>query len=114
MVRFAALTLLSLTLTVGTASAQWVIVNSPPPVVTYEAPPVIVHSPPVVTYSAPITYSAPVVTHSYYYPPATTVYSAPVVASPVIPGTVTTRSYVGLGIFRPRGVYTQSYFTPWR
>jgi hypothetical protein len=36
------------------------------------------------------------------------------VAAPVIPGAVTTRSYVGLGIFRPRGVYTQSYFTPWR
>ena len=26
--------------------------------------------------------------------------------------TVTTRTFVGLGIFRPRGVYTQSYYGP--
>jgi hypothetical protein len=29
-----------------------------------------------------------------------------------VPGVVTTRSYVGLGIFRPRGVYTETYVLP--
>lgn len=117
MVRFASVALLTLVFVAGNARAQWVIVHSPPaPVVTYSAPPpVIVHSPPVMTYSVPVTINpAPVVTHSYYYAPATTVYSAPAVVTPVVPGTITTRSYVGLGIFRPRGVYTESYFTPWR
>jgi hypothetical protein len=28
------------------------------------------------------------------------------------PGVVTTRSYVGYGIFRPRGVYTESFYSP--
>lgn len=110
MVRFAALAILTFALSVGTAQAQWVIVNSPPPPVVWQSPPVVVYSSPVVSYSPPVTYAAPV-TYSYY--PPTTVYSAPAVVTPVIPGTVTTRRFVGYGIFRPRGVYTQSYFTPW-
>jgi hypothetical protein len=128
MVRFASLALLSLALFAQAASAQHVIVYSPPPaVVTYSPPPVTVYAPPVVEYAPPIV-TVPAYRYSYYAPapvttvysvpattvysvPATTVYSAP---SVYVPGTVTTRSYVGLGIFRPRGVYTESYFTPLR
>jgi len=68
------------------------------PVVTYSAPPVTYVTPQSVTYSAPpvMTYSAPVVT-----------YAAPA-------GVVTTRTYYGYGIFRPRGYYTESYYTPIR
>jgi hypothetical protein len=62
------------------------------PVVTYSAPPVVTYSAqPVVTYAAP-----PVVT-----------YAAPA-------GVVTTRTYYGYGVFRPRGYYTESYYTPVR
>ena len=68
------------------------------PVTSYYLPP------PVVTYSPPpyVTYSAPYVT----YAPT---YSAPLY---VQPGVVTTRTYTGFGIFRPRGVYTESYIAP--
>jgi hypothetical protein len=126
MVRFAALTLVTMALVCASASAQVVYVQSPAPVVY--APPVTVYSSPVVTYSSPVVsapvvsyyappvYTAPPVTYSYYPPVATapvTVYSAPAVVQPVVPGGITTRSYVGLGIFRPRGVYTQSYWTPY-
>lgn len=120
-----------------------VILHSPPPVVSYSSPapvlvqpPVVVNSLPVVSYSAPsvVNPNSPVVTQAYYpgsttvytayYPAATTVYAAPASAIPgavtvysggpvVVPGVVTSRSYVGLGIFRPRGVYTESYFTPY-
>jgi hypothetical protein len=58
-----------------------------------------------------------VVTQSFYAPVApapVTVFSAPAVVQPVIPGTVSTRSFVSFGVFRPRGVWTESYFTPWR
>ena len=92
-----------------TAQAQY-IVSSPP--VIYAPPPVVTTSyyyapAPVTTYyAAPVTtfYAAPRV--SYYAP--VTVYSPPVVS----PGYYTTRSYVGLGIFRPRGVYNETYYTP--
>ena len=66
---------------------------------------------PYYSYSAPTTYysySAPV--YSYYSAPVVT-YSAPVVSSG---GVVTTRSYYGYGIFRPRGYYSESYYTPIR
>ena len=121
MVRIAAIAVLTMALVCASASAQVVYVQSSP--VVY-APPVTVYSSPVVSYSAPVmTYSSPVVSYyappvytppvTYsYYAPATTVYSAPAVVQPVVPGAITTRSYVGLGIFRPRGVYTQSYWTP--
>lgn len=80
---------------------------SPAPVVSYYAPPV--YAAPTVTYYQPVTsYYQPVTS---YYQPVTSYYAAP---APVAyaPGVVTTRSFVGLGIFRPRGVYTQSYYSP--
>ena len=82
------------------------------PATSYYAPAVSYYAPaaPVTAYYAPApvtTYYSPAVNYSYY--PSTTVYSAP---GYVAPGTITTRNYVGLGIFRPRGVYTQSYYTP--
>lgn len=110
MIRFAMLALVALALTAGVAPAQVVYVQSPPhvvyspPVVSYYPPPTVTYSSPVVTYSSP----APLVSYSYY--PATTVYSVP--AAVAVPGVVTTRSYVGLGIFRPRGVYTETYVLP--
>jgi hypothetical protein len=76
---------------------------SPPPVY-YSAPVVSYYSAPVVSYAPAVAY-APAVS----YAPTYSYYAAPAV---VYPGTVTTRSFVGLGIFRPRGVYTQSYYTP--
>jgi hypothetical protein len=87
------------------ASAQYVYYPPPAPVVTYSYYTPV--PPPVTT----VYYASPTVT--YYPPVATTVYAAP--PAPVVygaPGTVTTRTFVGLGIFRPRGVYTQSYYTP--
>lgn len=107
----------------NTAQAQYVQVYSPP--VLAAPAPIISYYPPVTSfYVAPrVSYYTPPVTYSYY--PSTTVYSAPVYSAPaysvpaysapaavVAPGTVTTRSFVGYGIFRPRGVYTQSYYTP--
>jgi hypothetical protein len=79
-----------------------------PPATVYSPPPVTYYSPPPVTYySSPVTvYSAPVATYVSPY----TVYSAP--AAYVSPGVVTTRTYAGFGVFRPRGVYTESYVAP--
>ncbi|MCI0738745.1 MAG: hypothetical protein L0Y72_06860 [Gemmataceae bacterium] len=90
---------------------------APAPVTTYYAPAPVTTSyyapAPVTSYYAPgpvtTSFYAPApVTTSFYAP--TTVYSAP--GAIVTPGVVTTRNYIGLGIFRPRGVYSQSYFTP--
>jgi len=78
--------------------------------------PVISFSPPVTTFYAPpvTSFYAPAPSYSFY--PPTTVFSAPAaVVAPtafVTPGTVTTRTFVGYGIFRPRGVYTQNFVTP--
>jgi hypothetical protein len=102
------------------AQAQY-IVQSAPPVVYYQPtapvyyPQVVVPrvqysyypSAPVVTYSAP-----PVVTYSA--PPVVTYSAAPVVTYAAPAGVVTTRTYYGYGIFRPRGYYTESYYTPIR
>jgi hypothetical protein len=95
-------------------------------------PPVYVH-PPTVTYSyyappapvAPVTYSyyappAPVVpvTYSYYAPPAPVApvtysyYAAPAPAVVAPGGVYTTYTYRGYGVFRPRGTYSQTYYTP--
>lgn len=123
------------------ASAQ-VVYSYYPPVVTYSSPaPVTYVQPaqaivPSVSYYAPapvqstVTYYTPVapaqptvtyyqpsaVAYSYYPPPVTTVYSAPApVYAPttfVTPGTVTTRTYLGLGIFRPFGVNRETWVTP--
>jgi hypothetical protein len=86
------------------------IVYAPPVVQTYYA------APPITTYSAPATYSfypqsAPV--YSYSAPPIVT-YSAP--AAYVVPatGVYTTRTSYGYGIFRPRGYYSETYYTPLR
>ena len=97
---------------VSPVSAQVVVYYPPAPVTySYYAPPTTVYySPAPVTYSY---YAPPVSTVAYY--PTTTYYPATVYSPSVVysPGVVTTRSYVGLGIFRPRGVYTQSYYTPY-
>jgi hypothetical protein len=90
-----------------------VVYSAPPsfPVVqSYYAPPVYV-APSVSYYAAPpVTYASPPVTYSYY--PQTTVYAAP--AAVAVPaGSITTRTYQGFGIFRPRGTYTQSYYSPY-
>jgi hypothetical protein len=106
--------------TASVSSAQIVYVQSPPPVV-YAPQPIV----PVVSYSyyppAPVAYAPPPTT-SYYAPPPTTVYYAP---PPTVayyaPAPVVAPSYgvysartttYGLGIFRPREVTTQYYYTP--
>jgi hypothetical protein len=115
---------LALVVFAPSARAQFIQVYSapvfvaPPPIISYYPPvsyaPVTSYYTPVTSYYTPVTtYYTPPVSYSYY--PATTVYAAPaaVVAPTVVaPGTVTTRTFVGYGIFRPRGVYTQSYYTP--
>jgi hypothetical protein len=100
-------TVVTMLANVPAAHAQYIEIYQPRVLVA--PPPVISFYPPSTAYYAP----APAVTYSYY--PPTTVYAPPAVAvAPVIttPGYYTTRSYVGFGIFRPRGVYTQSYYTP--
>ncbi|MBI3822141.1 MAG: hypothetical protein HY289_05605 [Planctomycetes bacterium] len=92
------------------------------------APPIIVvpqatyyAAPSVTTFSAGATYS--------YYPSGTTVFApsvgapstvvtysvgaAPVYVAPVA-GVITTRTSYGYGILRPRGYYTETYYTPLR
>lgn len=82
----------------------------------YIAPPVqaYYYPAPSVTYSSSASYSyyPPTVTYSYSASSApTVVYSAP--ATVVAPaGVITTRTYYGYGILRPRGYYTESYYTP--
>ena len=121
------LALLGYALLPAIAQAQVIYVQpaqySPPVIVT---PPVVSSyyvAPSVTTYSAPATYSyyAPAPTYYTYSAPAPTYYSyspAPVVtyAAPVaVPsGVITTRTYYGYGIFRPRGYYSESYYTPLR
>lgn len=83
------------------------------PATVYAAPPTV-YSSPVTVYSAPTTvYSAPAASFAV---PATTVYSAPpaVYYPPTVvnTGVVTTRSYYGLGVFRPFGRTTVSTYTP--
>ncbi|MSQ96018.1 MAG: hypothetical protein EXR98_15885 [Gemmataceae bacterium] len=97
--------------------AQVIVVQSGRPY----APPIIVtqpryySAPPVVTYGSSYSYS--------YYPPATTVYSAPrggvtysapAGATYVVPatGVIETRTYYGYGIFRPRGYYSETRVFP--
>ena len=92
-----------------------------PSVTTYSAPATYSYYPPATTvysYSAPAptyySYSAPAPTYySYSAPPAVVTYSAPVaVIAPA--GVYTTRTSYGYGILRPRGYYTESYYTPLR
>ncbi len=120
--------MLGMSIQAMTARAQFIQVYSPPavlapqPVFSYYPPATTYYAPPVTSYyAAPVTsyYAAPVTAYypptvNYSYYPPTTVYSAPVAVVPTVscPGTVTTRSFVGYGVFRPRGVYTQSYYTP--
>ena len=95
--------------TASASEAQLIIVQSPPPI--------YLQQPPVLVYQQP----APLVTYSYY-PPAPVYAVRPVVAysapQPVyrVPaaGVYTTYSYNAYGVLRPRGVYTQSYYTPLR
>ena len=109
------LAVLALSLAAQTAQAQVVLAPPPGHVVlpstSYYAPPVTVFSPPITTYYAPpvTTFFPPPVT-TFYPAPAYSVFSAPAVA--YTPGVVTTRTYTGLGIFRPRGLYTETYVAP--
>jgi hypothetical protein len=125
------LALLAYALLPTAAQAQVIYVQ---PARTYVTPIVIAQpvvptyyyaAPSVTTYSSSASYSYyPPATYSYY-PPATTVYSysaSPTVVtysappSVVVPaaGVITTRTYYGYGIFRPRGYYSESYYTPLR
>jgi hypothetical protein len=103
----AGLALTALVALAGTqpASAQYYQVYSAPP-------PVFVNPAPVVSYSyyPPTTVYYPAPSVSYYAAPSVAYYAPSV--SYYAPSTVTTRSYYGFGIFRPRGWYTQSYYTP--
>ena len=113
------LALLAYALVPGAAQAQIIYVQPRPYVVVS---PSYYYAPSVTTYSAPATYSYYPPTTTVYSAPPTTVYSAPIVtyAAPVgtylapASGVITTRSYYGYGIFRPRGYYTESYYTPLR
>lgn len=104
----------------GTVQAQVVQVYSPPPVAV--VPSMSYYAPaPVVAYSAPapsvscnaaapsVSYYAPASSVSYYAPAPVVTYASPVVAAP---GIYTTRTYYGFGIFRPRGMYTETYYSP--
>jgi hypothetical protein len=122
-----AVAITSIALVSSAAQAQYIVQSSPPVIYTQPAPAVYYPqtyvvpsvrysyypSAPVVTYSAPqvVTYSAPPVV-TYAAPVVT--YAAPVATYAAPAGVVTTRSYYGYGIFRPRGYYTESYYTPIR
>jgi hypothetical protein len=82
-----------------------VIVSQPVVRSYYVSPRVSYYSAPVVTYSSP-----PVVTYSSPGPVVT--YSAPAAVLAPAPGFYETRTYYGLGIFRPRGWYTETYYRP--
>ena len=111
-----AVALASFALVSSAAQAQYIIQSSPQVIYVQSAPPVYYPqavaprvqysyypSAPVVSYSVP-----PVVTYSA--PPVVTYSAAPVVTYAAPAGVVTTRSYYGYGIFRPRGYYTDSYY----
>lgn len=98
------------------ATPSWAqIFVAPPPVVVYR-PPVVAPVPVQYSYYPP---AAPV-----YYPPTTSYYAAPATSyyapattayypgSVTTNGVVTTESYRGFGIFRPRGWTSYSYYTP--
>jgi hypothetical protein len=108
MSRFLTLTALALV----PASAQAQIYYGQPPVVmapVYSAPVITSYYPAPVVPAPSISYYAAPATYSYY--PPTTVYAAP--PAVVYPGGgYTTRTYQGFGIFRPRGTYTETYYTP--
>jgi hypothetical protein len=94
----------------STASAQYVIPYYPP-AVSYYAPPATVSYSyyPSVSYYAPTTvYSAPVYSVPVYSAPVAAYYP-PTIAST---GVITTRSYFGLGIFRPYGWNSVSTYRP--
>ena len=114
--------LLGCALLPATVQAQVVYVQPARPyvapvVVTQPVVPAYYYSAPsITTYSSPATYSyyPPATTvYSYSSPPAVVTYSAPVTVVPAT-GVITTRTYYGYGIFRPRGYYTESYYTPLR
>jgi hypothetical protein len=92
----------------------------PPTTSYYAAPATYSYYPPTTTYyAAPAptyySYSAPAPTYYSYSAPAPTYYSYSAPAAVVQPGgVVTTYSYYGYGIFRPRGYHTESYYTPLR
>ena len=107
--RIACLTMALLGLS-ASAQAQYVVLSPAPVFVATPPPPVVFRPAPIVNYSfyQPAT--------SYYLPVApapapTVVFSAPVVA-PAPTGVITTRTYTGFGIFRPRGTFTESFYTP--
>ncbi|MCS7045246.1 MAG: hypothetical protein NZO58_02700, partial [Gemmataceae bacterium] len=118
MIRFAATALVAMVLAVSSAQGQVIVVQSPPRVVLAPPPVVVVERP---VYLPSVAVPAPPSVSYSLYPPAnppvvvpppveTTVYAAP--ATVLVPGTITTRRYFGLGIFRPFGVTTETYFVP--
>jgi hypothetical protein len=113
--------LLGYALLPSAAQAQVIVVQSPR---TYSAP-IIVGQPVQVYYAAPsVTTFQPNVTYSYYPSTTTTfsvgaapsvvTFSAPATVMVPASGVITTRTSYGYGIFRPRGYYTESYYTPLR
>jgi hypothetical protein len=88
-------------------------VYAAPIVVAQPVVPSYYYAPSVTTYSSSASYSyyPPSVSYSYSAPGVVT-YSAP--AAVVVPsgGVITTRSYYGFGVLRPRGLYTKSYDPP--
>jgi hypothetical protein len=103
------------------AQAQVIYVQPRPyTVFAPQVVPVYYGAPSITTYSSPATYSyyqpattvysyaAPVPTYSYSAPAPYYTYSAPAA------GVYTTRTSYGYGIFRPRGYYNESYYTPLR
>jgi hypothetical protein len=75
-----------------------------PPV--YVNPPVVSYYPQIApSYSSTIpVYPQTAVTYSYYAPPVAVAPAA---------GVYTTRTYYGYGIFRPRGYYNETTYTPY-
>ena len=104
----------------ATAQAQVIYVQQP--YRTYSAPIVVPQAvvptyyyaaPSVTTFSAPATYSYyPSTTTFYSASPSVVTYSAPVFVPAA--GVYTTQTYYGYGIFRPRGYYSETYYTPLR
>jgi hypothetical protein len=92
----------------------YVIVTQPvvPVYYTYSAPSITTYSS-----SASYSYYPPVSTgttvYSYSASPTVVTYAAPS-STVLVPatGVITTRTRYGYGIFRPRGYYTESYYTP--
>ncbi len=112
----------------ATAQAQFFHHCRPVPVVSYYYTPATTYYAPPVSYSyysPTTTYYAPPATYSYYsptttyyappvysyYPPVSTYYYSPALVT-TSPSVSTMRMYRSYGLFRPRGLYTETYYSP--